>query len=238
MLHKHQYETHWNITILGLYKQSRKDENNFKPCTWNSFSKPNILVLGSLTASLEATPGNLTADTTVIPHCRYMAIHSYTSRYWNCQNTHHTRSNSVSTTQRYETQFFLKILTLTVVLSNYKYFKVHSQWKYLFSSCDIWYEIAYQGSNHIFSKLSEIENSTVHIYMALCLQLLQAVIHRDEHSSLTPSTSEKSEIYSYFTNYHLCNVQNMKSKFIVMCRTSKNTQFIIKFSLIINVYWS
>lgn len=150
----------------------------------------------------------------------------------------HIRSNSVSTTQRYETQFFLKILTLTVVLSNYKYFKVHSQWKYLFSSCDIWYEIAYQGSNHIFSKLSEIENSTVHIYMALCLQLLQAVIHRDEHSSLTPSTSEKSEIYSYFTNYHLCNVQNMKSKFIVMCRTSKNTQFIIKFSSIINVYWS
>lgn len=43
------------------------------------------------------------------------------------------------------------------------------------------------------------------------------------------------DIYCYFTNYPLCNVQNMKSKFIVMCRTSKNTQFIIK---LINVYWS
>lgn len=196
VLHKHQYETQWNITILGLYKQSQKDGNNFKTCTWNSFSKPNILVLGSLTASLEATPGNLTADTTVIPHCRYMAIHSYTSRYWNCQNTHHTSGQTLSQQLNVmKHNFFLKILTLTVVLSNYKYFKVHSQWKYLFSSCDIWYEIAYQGSNHIFSKLSEIENSTVHIYMALGLQLLQAVIHRDEHSSLTPSTSEKSEIY-------------------------------------------
>lgn len=139
-------------------------------CTWNSFSKPNILVLGSLTASLEATPGNLTADTTVIPHCRYMAIHSYTSRYWNCQNTHHISGQTLSQQLNVmKHNFFLKILTLTVVLSNYKYFKVHIQWKYLFSSCDIWYEIAYQSSNHIFSELSEIENSTVHVYMALCL---------------------------------------------------------------------
>lgn len=33
------------------------------------------------------------------------------------------------------------------------------------------------------------------------------------------------DIYCYFTNYPLCNVQNMKSKFIVMCRTSYHQVF-------------
>lgn len=90
---------------------------------------------------------------------------------------------------------FFKDFNFNSCSKELKIFQQHSQWKYSFPSCDIWYEIAYQSSNHIFSELSEIENSTVHVYMALCLQLLQAVIHRDEHSSLTPSTSEKSEIY-------------------------------------------